>query len=272
MNRILVTGNAGSGKSTLAREIAARLDIPYSSLDRVVWQSGWKKTPQDEKARLIRELVQPDRWVIDGVSSEVQAAADTVVFLDVERKVSYWRVCKRNWRYLFRSRPELPAGCPEILIIPTLFKIIWNFSGRIRPRILEQASRSSHGFFHLKTNSDVEQFLAMLDPSEMKMTSLELKVWKISETLLQHARYALVRHSASSQQEFDRLDRNFDEASDANEFELALDALEEMGLLVQPRGGFWRDMERAALNMKLNERATSFRTQFHKTRPPIAGQ
>ena len=166
MSRILVTGNAGSGKSTLAREIAARLDIPCSSLDAVVWQAGWKKTPPEEKSRRIRELIQPDCWVIDGVSSEVQAAADTVVFLDVERKVSYWRVCNRNWRYLFRSRPELPAGCPEILIIRTLFKIIWNFPGRIRPRILEQIFYSSQRFFHLKTKADVEGFLLDLGATQ----------------------------------------------------------------------------------------------------------
>jgi len=164
MKRILVTGNAGSGKSTLARQIAAQLNVPCFSLDRVVWQSGWKKTRQDEKTRLIQELIQPDSWVIDGVSSEVQAAADTVIFLDVERKVCFWRVCKRNWRYLFRSRPGLPAGCPEILIVPTLFKIIWNFPKRIRPRILAQCDQAgaSQTFFHLRTNADVEGFLCAL--------------------------------------------------------------------------------------------------------------
>ena len=96
MRRILVTGNAGSGKSTLAHKIAARLDIPCHSLDRVVWQAGWKKTPPSEKARLIQEMVQQDRWMIDGVSSDVQSAADTDIFLDVPRKISFTRVTKRN--------------------------------------------------------------------------------------------------------------------------------------------------------------------------------
>ena len=162
MKRILVTGNAGSGKSTLARRIAARLEIPCHSLDRIVWQSGWKKTPPSERAPLIRGLIEPERWVIDGVSSEVQSAADTVIFLDVPRKVSFWRVTKRNWRYLFRSRPELPPGCPEILIIPTLCRIIWNFPAKVLPRILEQACDSPR-FFHLKTDADVRGFLSRLE-------------------------------------------------------------------------------------------------------------
>lgn len=168
MKRILVTGNAGSGKSTLSRRIAAQLGISCSSLDRVVWQTGWKRTPQDERAHLIHELIQPERWVIDGVSSEVQAAADTVVFLDVSRRVSFWRVARRNWRYLFRSRPELPPSCPEILIIPTLVKIIWNFPLQIRPRILRQVSSSSQRFFHLKTEADMERFLSALETTENK--------------------------------------------------------------------------------------------------------
>lgn len=156
MKHILVTGNAGSGKSTLAQRIASQLTIPCHSLDRVVWQSGWKKTPQTEKTRRIHELIETNYWVIDGVSEEVQSAADTVIFLDVPRRVCFWRVMKRNWRYLFRSRPELPPGCPEALIIPTLFKIIWNFPGRIRPRILAQAHevRNSQRFFHVKTKAD----------------------------------------------------------------------------------------------------------------------
>jgi hypothetical protein len=164
MKRILVTGNAGSGKSTFAGRIASQLGIPCVSLDRVVWQSGWKKTPQAERTARIHELTQSDSWVIDGVSMEVQASADTVVFLDVPRRVSFWRVVKRNWRYLFRSRPELPPGCPEILIIPTLVKIIWYFPGKIRPRILAQAHEAgdSQRFFHVKTEADLVVCLAAL--------------------------------------------------------------------------------------------------------------
>ena len=164
MNRILVTGNAGSGKSTLARNIAAQLDLPYHSLDRIVWQSGWKKTPKDDRNRQVRELSDQQQWVIDGVSHAVQAAADTVIFLDVPRRVSFWRVLKRNWRYAFRSRPELPPGCPEILIVPTLCRIIWNFPCAIRPGILErmEKTRASQRSFHVTSGEALARLLATL--------------------------------------------------------------------------------------------------------------
>jgi hypothetical protein len=44
-----------------------------------------------------------------------------------------------------------------------------------------------------------------------------------------------------------------------NELELALDILEELGHLISARGGFWRDLERAAENMGLADRLLAFR-------------
>jgi adenylate kinase family enzyme len=164
MKRILVTGNAGSGKSTLASLIANQLNIPCHSLDRVVWKSGWEKTPADEKNRRILDLTKHEYWVIDGVSSIALLNADIVIFLDVPRRISYWRVCRRNWKYLFRSRPELPDGCPEILIIPRLCKIIWNFPKKIKPLILDHKDDSARTqrFFHLKTKKDYHYCLQNL--------------------------------------------------------------------------------------------------------------
>jgi adenylate kinase family enzyme len=164
MKRILVTGNAGAGKSTLARQIADQLDLPYHSLDRVVWQPGWKKTPKAERDRQVRELTDQEQWVIDGVSYAAQEAADTVIFLDLPRRLSFWRVLKRNWRYAFRSRPELPPGCPEILIIPTLCRIIWNFPRAVRPGILERMKKGcdKQRSFHVTTGGDLANLLPAL--------------------------------------------------------------------------------------------------------------
>jgi adenylate kinase family enzyme len=168
--RILVTGNAGSGKSTLARLIAMRLEMPCHSLDGIVWQPGWKKTPAGERDRGVQELITTEAWVIDGVSFLAQSAADAVVFLDVPRRTSFWRVAKRNWKYLFRSRPELPPGCPEILIIPALCRIIWNFPAKVRPDLLKRAKSAGNRqrFYHLKTKGDLAGFLAMLDSGDVK--------------------------------------------------------------------------------------------------------
>jgi len=148
--RIFVTGNAGSGKSTLAKRIAKQEGLEYFSLDSIVWQERWRKTPLAERQRKVRELIAKSSWVIDGVDDDVLEAADKVIFLDMPRRVCYYRAAKRNVRYLFSSRPELPARCPEILILPTLVKIIWRFPGRVRPKILVNgAGRGEGAFVHV---------------------------------------------------------------------------------------------------------------------------
>ena len=179
MKRIIVTGNAGSGKSTFARQLSEAVGVPSDSLDSVVWQSGWKKTPKDERERRIHAMIERPFWIIDGVSYDVQERADTVVFLDVSRWVSFWRVAKRNWRFLFYSRPELPPKCPEILIIPTLIRIIWNFPTKIRPQILSRIS-SAQNFHHVRTQADRIAFFSLLksreqQPSRQKKNSICLK-------------------------------------------------------------------------------------------------
>lgn len=162
MKRILITGNAGSGKTKLAQHVASQLNSPVHSLDSIVWQSGWVQTPREEKEKKISELTSQDCWVIDGVSYSAQDKADVVVFLDVPRHLSFWRVFKRNGRYLFHTRPGLPPNCPEWRIIPTLFKIIWNFPKKIRPVILNRMNteKNQQRCFHLRSNRDISNFIA----------------------------------------------------------------------------------------------------------------
>lgn len=107
--------------------MAEHFDYPCFHLDQIVWQPHWKKTPETERSVAIAKIVSGEHWIIEGVAGSVREQADLVVFLDVPRRRCFWRCAKRNLRYLFRSRPELPEDCPEILIVPRLVKLIWNF-------------------------------------------------------------------------------------------------------------------------------------------------
>ncbi len=163
MTKIFVTGNAGSGKSTTARKIANTFSIQYHSLDSIVWQEGWRKTPPIGQRLQIGKLIAQNNWVIDGVDYDVLGAADIVIFLDFSRRMCFWRAAKRSRPYLFRSRPELPAHCPEILIIPTLIKIIWRFPDRVRPKILnEKTNRTPANFIHIKNQTELDAYLSSM--------------------------------------------------------------------------------------------------------------
>jgi hypothetical protein len=86
-----------------------------------------------------------------------------------------------------------------------------------------------------------------------------IKSWKVTEALLERARHAL---PARNEQEYAALLTRYREFLEHNELELALDILEEIGHLISARGGFWRDLERAAENMGLVDRLPALRKAF----------
>ncbi|MFA5925761.1 MAG: AAA family ATPase [Parcubacteria group bacterium] len=162
MKKILVTGNAGAGKSTFSQKLGEKLKMEVHGLDKIVWRPGWKKTPDNEKKELIKKITDGEEWIIDGVSQDVFNEAEVVIFLDFPKRVCYWRVFKRNWKYLFSSRPGLPENCPEILIMKRLALIIWKFHKNYRPNLLSEMKKHEQAkiIVHINSNKLLEDFLS----------------------------------------------------------------------------------------------------------------
>jgi adenylate kinase family enzyme len=146
--RILMLGSGGSGKSTLARQLGNRLRLPVIHLDIHYWSHGWKPTPDEEWRERVQQLVQGERWVMDGNFSGSLpirlARCDAAVFLDVSRWVCVRSVLLRWLRYRFAQRPDLPEGCPEKIDLAFL-SWVWNFPARSRPKVLEALQRAGPG-------------------------------------------------------------------------------------------------------------------------------
>lgn len=186
IKRIFITGNAGSGKTSLSIKLNKILCIPVCSLDAIVWKPRWKTTPSEERAALITEIIQPDEWIVDGVSNEVLKAADTIIFLDFSRRTVFWRLRKRNWKYLFRSRPGLPQQFPEILVIKKLIKIVWDFPLQVRPGIIEKINQinevdKTKNIFHVRSNSELK---TLLDWVKKDYTNRQKVEYNISRVLI----------------------------------------------------------------------------------------
>src|SRR5262245_12598005 len=98
------------------------------------------------------------------------------------------------------------------------------------------------------------------------MSPLELsKRWKVTQAHLEHARELLPPAPHSARAVYKRLLSDYRSYLDHNELELALDMLQELGDLVPCRGGYWRNLERAAETMELQDRIPYLRERFHQT-------
>lgn len=123
MRRICVVGSSGSGKSTLAETIAERTGGVFVELDELMHGPDWTPTPTPQfRASVIAALGEADSshrgWAVAGnyrqVADLVQGGADTIVWLDLPRRVSTWRLVKRSLRRVVR-REQLWSGNRESL-------------------------------------------------------------------------------------------------------------------------------------------------------------
>ncbi|HKY26918.1 MAG TPA: DNA topology modulation protein [Pyrinomonadaceae bacterium] len=164
MRKVLVIGPGGAGKSTLATQLGELLNIEVLHLDKFYWHPGWIETPKSEWLETVEELVRRDSWVMDGNYSGTldvrYQACDTVIFLDISRTICLWRVIKRAIMYRRNSRPDMAEGCPERLTLEFILWI-WNYPRRTRPKIVRMLeSHSDKKIVWLRSQSDVERFLA----------------------------------------------------------------------------------------------------------------
>jgi hypothetical protein len=100
VRRVSVVGNSGSGKTVLARRLAAALGVRHIELDAVFHQPGWTELDRAEFRQRAEGEIEVDGWVVDGDYSAVRdlvwAAADTVVWIDLPRRVVMHRVIRRT--------------------------------------------------------------------------------------------------------------------------------------------------------------------------------
>ena len=161
MTKINVTGSAGAGKTTYAKKLGQQLNLPVHHLDAIVWQPHWQKTPPAKRRQLEGKITEAPCWVVDGVSKHVREQADLVIVMDVPWPRCLAQALKRNLPYMFRSRPGLPEHCPELLILPTLVRMILEYPTTLKP-VLEREARASNKYVSLANADDHTAILGMV--------------------------------------------------------------------------------------------------------------
>jgi adenylate kinase family enzyme len=166
VQRVAIIGTGGAGKSTLARQMGERLGVEVIHLDQLYWNPGWEPTPGDRWRALQTRLVQGESWIMDGNYGDSLpirvAAADTVVFVDLPRRITIPRAVGRWWRS--RGREVQAFGCPERISWEFLVWM-WRFPRVSRPRLLAALPPRRDGptVVILRSGPDVARFLARLD-------------------------------------------------------------------------------------------------------------
>lgn len=133
--------------------------------------------------------------------------------------------------YPYRKNTGLPKIMKTALKSPSWCKIVATLSTETTEQLIDS--------IHRQNSSDARWFLKL-------------------------ATKTIPKPSTQIKNDYIRLIREHSEFLDQNEFEPALDRLEEIAGLIPCRGGFWRNLERAAQTLGLSNRATRYREEFKR--------
>ena len=167
MKRVMVLGQPGSGKSTLAKRLHAITGLPLHHLDQLYFRAGWQTTPKPEWLAFLTELAGREEWIMDGgydSSFHIRMPrADTIIWLDIPRRIAFPRVLKRIAIGYGRTRADQAPGCPEWLDWEFL-AFAWTFR-HAHAAIYRQAlaEHAAHATVHVfARNREAERFLQTL--------------------------------------------------------------------------------------------------------------
>ncbi len=117
--RIVVWGATGSGKSTFARSLGDSLGLDVIELDAIRHARGWDSTDWDDfRDQLTAQLNRSATgWVCEGSYSQISATylsrADTLVWLRLPWRISFWRLLKRTLRRSWTREPLYHEAGPR---------------------------------------------------------------------------------------------------------------------------------------------------------------
>jgi adenylate kinase family enzyme len=167
----MVVGISGSGKSTLARRLATRLDAPHIELDALFHQPNWGQLPGEQLRAQVTELAAGPAWVIDGNYAAVQdlvlARADTVIWLDLPRRLVMRQLVPRTLARMITRRPlwngntEDPRNLLSRDPARNILLWAWTQHARMRHRYQALAANPAHArlrFIRLRSRAQVRDF------------------------------------------------------------------------------------------------------------------
>ena len=172
--RISIRGATGSGKTTLGHILRQRCGLPVVELDAIYWLPNWQAKPLDQFRADVQAALDacPQGWICVGNYRHVQdlilSQADTVLWLRLPFRVSFWRLFKRTVARAWTQQP-LWEGNPN--------HESWHLSFCSRESILLYAITNRKTY--------VQTILHSLSATPHRATVIELRSARAVRRLLQ---------------------------------------------------------------------------------------
>lgn len=170
-----VVGSSGSGKTTVGAALANRLGVRFVELDSLQHLENWTPVDPDVFLRQVDEVASGDEWVIDGNYGEVVRdgpvwrRADTVVWLDVPKRVAMWQVTRRTIgraitrRELWNGNREQWSNVVSWDPNRSMPRWVWTTHGQVRRQYQWLSAHPDHAhltFVRLRSRREAERWLA----------------------------------------------------------------------------------------------------------------
>lgn len=95
--RTLIVGGVGSGKTTLAKYLSEFFDIPFFSIDSIVYDENNKKRDEKSQVKIANKINRENKeFIIEGVLRDsldfLLNVVDQIIFLDYPSNITVRRV------------------------------------------------------------------------------------------------------------------------------------------------------------------------------------
>jgi adenylate kinase family enzyme len=170
VKKVAVFGNAGGGKSTLSKRLSDISGLPLHVLDKLKYRSGGVEVSQEDYKRAHQEILQTDRWIIDGFGCLKTVwlrldEADTLVFIDLPLYVHFWWVTKRMISGNIKPPEGWPENSPILKSSISSYRVLWLCDKYLTPKYREyiDRARSTKNVYHIRSTKQISQFFESIE-------------------------------------------------------------------------------------------------------------
>jgi adenylate kinase family enzyme len=168
MRKTAVIGNAGGGKTTLCESLQRIYNIPYYSIDNILWRENWTRAPIEEVTDTITNIMDEDRWIIDGwgpmeTIEERFKRCDSIVLIDLPLHMHLcWAFKRQILAWIRPSSVKIPKSCPLIGKTLSVLKTVYRIDADAIPNLRKLVSKYSDStqIYHLKSKRALKKFLS----------------------------------------------------------------------------------------------------------------